>query len=172
MSTADSLREQFDELGVEPSDDVIGKCRNLKISFRENLQCLHSSHTFFLLLSTLSGLDMFADYNLDDPVEFVEKWMAFSISNLNGAEPTVDLLNDFEIKEFKNKKPSNAKSMRNGSKPTESKRLKVYNQDSDDEENDLLGNYVCITPKVSHDKFKIKQYLGETLEESPSAICI
>lgn len=86
-------------------------------------------------------------YHLDDPVEFVEKWMAFSISHLNGAEPTVQFLVDFENKELKNQNKANSKAKRvDGDRP----QLKVYNQESEDEENDILGAYVCITPKVSN----------------------
>lgn len=84
-------------------------------------------------------------YHLYDPVEFVEKWMAFSISNLSGADPNLPFLNDFENKEFRNQNPATAKQK----KPTGKSNLKVYNQESDEEENDLLGAYVCITPKVS-----------------------
>ncbi|CRK94630.1 CLUMA_CG008130, isoform A [Clunio marinus] len=69
--------------------------------------------------------------------------MAFSISHLEGAEPTIQYLIDMENKEYKNQ-------IRAGVKPKQSSKpsaLKVYNHDSDDEENDLLGAYVCITPK-------------------------
>lgn len=89
------------------------------------------------------GIEVCSVYRLDDPVEFVEKWMAFSISNLGGAEPTLQFISDFENKEFRNRKQASVKSS------TERTQLRVYNQESDDEENDLLGAYVCITPKVS-----------------------
>lgn len=85
-------------------------------------------------------------YNIDDPEQFVDKWMAFSINKFAGAEPTIQYLTDFENNELKNKIPA-TKSKRSGL--PERSQIKVYHQDSDDEENDLLGNYVCITPKVS-----------------------
>lgn len=96
-------------------------------------------------------------YHLEDPVEFVEKWMAFSISHLSGAEPTVQFLNDFENKELKNQSKVQAKSKR--VENSERSQLKVYNQESDDEENDILGAYVCITPKVSESFFTACNFL-------------
>jgi hypothetical protein len=75
--------------------------------------------------------------------------MAFSISQLNGAEPTIQYLIDMENKELKKNK--HVKNMKRSAEPSH---LKVYNQGSfdDDEEEKLLGSYVCITPKVSFHK--------------------
>lgn len=70
--------------------------------------------------------------------------MAFSISNLEGAEPSIKFLNDFENKIFRNQSEPKDKP-----KKQERPQIKVYNQESDDEENEILGAYVCITPKVS-----------------------
>lgn len=47
-----------------------------------------------------AGLDLCTTYRIDDPVEFVEQWMAFSVSHLGGAEPTLDNLSDLERKEL------------------------------------------------------------------------
>lgn len=74
MVSIESLREQFDEIGLEPSTDVIDKC-----------------------------LEICSRCGVDDPVEFVETWMAYSVSKLGGAEPTVDTLRDMESHEFANK---------------------------------------------------------------------
>lgn len=79
--------------------------------------------------------------------------MSFSISCLQGAEPSVANLAEFENKEFKNV-AKKAKKIDNKSRVP----LKVYNQDSDDDESDILGAYVCITPKVS--KLIIVNLLG------------
>lgn len=87
---------------------------------------------------------------LTDAEDFVDRWMAFSISNLGGAEPTLQYVNDFENKELKNQ-ITNTKSKK--AESSDRSKLKVYHQESDDEENDLLGNYVCITPKVSRYEF-------------------
>lgn len=100
----------------------------------------------------LTGLELCSEYLIDDPEQFVDKWMAFSINKFAGAEPTLQYLTDFENNELKNKNPA-AKIKR--STVPERSQIKVYHQDSEDEENDLLGNYVCITPKVSQ---KIPQF--------------
>lgn len=73
--------------------------------------------------------------------------MAYSISNLNGAEPTVDYLNEMENKQYKN---IQRKVLKRSSQ--KESRLKIYNQGNDEdmneEENELLGSYVTLTPKV------------------------
>lgn len=141
MVSVETLKEQFDELGVDPSDDVVEKCEFSGIGSKSAI--IH----FIVYFYSFSGLELGSIYHLDDPVEFVEKWMAFSISHLDGAEPTVQFLIDFENKELKNQNKSNAKQKRAAT--SEISQLKVYNQESDDEENDILGAYVCMTPKVS-----------------------
>lgn len=95
-------------------------------------------------LKPFSGFEICSVYNVDDAEEFVERWMSFSISSLGGDAPSIATLADFENKEFKN---ALKKSRKLDNK--DRVQLKVYNQDSDDEENELLGAYVCITPKVS-----------------------
>uniref|UniRef100_A0A0K8VHB5 DNA polymerase alpha subunit B n=1 Tax=Bactrocera latifrons TaxID=174628 RepID=A0A0K8VHB5_BACLA len=69
------IKQQFEEMGVEANEDVITK-----------------------------SLELCASYCLDDAAEFVEQWMAFSISNLNGAEPSVENLTEFERKVFQAKR--------------------------------------------------------------------
>lgn len=71
--------------------------------------------------------------------------MSFSINSLGGADPTLQYINDFENKEFKNQCKTNVKPQRKEARSE----VKVYNQESEDEENDIIGAYVCITPKVS-----------------------
>jgi len=51
------LKQQFDEMGVEPADSVLERCVELAIS-----------------------------YNIHDATEFVEQWMAFSLSHLHGED--------------------------------------------------------------------------------------
>ncbi|KAH8341990.1 hypothetical protein KR059_007554 [Drosophila kikkawai] len=63
------IKQQFDEMGVEPADAVLDKCLELAIS-----------------------------YNVLDATEFVEQWMAFSLSHLHGDDPTVENLGEFERK--------------------------------------------------------------------------
>ncbi|XP_058462447.1 DNA polymerase alpha subunit B isoform X2 [Malaya genurostris] len=142
MVSLESIKEQFDELGIEPSDEVANKCIEI---------CLRN--------------------DIDDPVEFVEQWMAFSVSKLNGAEPTVQNLRDMESHEYSNKKrkcatpsvvnrvrqsailasPRSGESGRNGSglNGAGSGGLVIYNnRETDSIENDVLGSYGCITPKA------------------------
>ncbi|KAH8251936.1 hypothetical protein KR038_011472 [Drosophila bunnanda] len=63
------IKQQFDEMGVEPAEAVLEKCMELAIS-----------------------------YNVLDATEFVEQWMAFSLSHLHGDDPTVENLGEFERK--------------------------------------------------------------------------
>ncbi|XP_058812050.1 DNA polymerase alpha subunit B [Topomyia yanbarensis] len=140
MVTLESIKEQFDELGIEPSDEVANKCIEI---------CLRN--------------------DVDDPVEFVEQWMAFSVSKLNGAEPTLDNLRDMESHEYANKtrrvaapsavnrvrqsavesSPRAGDLGRNGSGAGGSGGLVIYNNaEMDSIENDVLGSYGCITPKA------------------------
>lgn len=63
------LKHQFDEMGVEPSDDVLEKCIELALT-----------------------------YSIHDATEFVEQWMAFSLSHLHGEDPTAANLGEFERK--------------------------------------------------------------------------
>ncbi|XP_016987416.2 DNA polymerase alpha subunit B [Drosophila rhopaloa] len=63
------LKQQFDEMGVEPAEAVLDRCMELAIS-----------------------------YNVHDATEFVEQWMAFSLSHLHGEDPALDNLGDFERK--------------------------------------------------------------------------
>lgn len=51
-----------------------------------------------------TALELCTSYCVDDAAEFVEQWMAFSISNLNGAEPSVENLIEFERKVFQAKR--------------------------------------------------------------------
>lgn len=104
-------------------------------------------------LKKFSGLEIGFAHDLDDAEDFVNRWLSFSISNLNGAEPTVQYLTEMENREF-NKAQQN-QSRKRSSAAEKSSNLKVYKQGSniddevDDEDNALLGSYVCITPKVS-----------------------
>uniref|UniRef100_A0A1I8PVD8 DNA polymerase alpha subunit B N-terminal domain-containing protein n=2 Tax=Stomoxys calcitrans TaxID=35570 RepID=A0A1I8PVD8_STOCA len=69
------LKQEYDNMGIEPTQEVLYR-----------------------------SVDLCSSYNIEDAAEFVEQWVAFSISNLNGAEPTVDHLNEFERKVFQAKR--------------------------------------------------------------------
>lgn len=83
--------------------------------------------------------------------------MAYSISNLGGADPTIDFLIQMENRELNNVKGKQTKNLKRSSE--KSSNLKVYKQgnevddDVDEEESALLGSYVCLTPKVSQSLF-------------------
>ncbi|GBP79987.1 DNA polymerase alpha subunit B [Eumeta japonica] len=70
MATEELVKEQFEFLGIDIDSIVLAKCVKL---------C--------------------EEYNID-PETLVEQWMAYSVSNLNGAPPTEEHLNALERKEF------------------------------------------------------------------------
>uniref|UniRef100_A0A182NCT2 DNA polymerase alpha subunit B N-terminal domain-containing protein n=1 Tax=Anopheles dirus TaxID=7168 RepID=A0A182NCT2_9DIPT len=127
MVSIETIREQFDELGIEPSDEVVNKCIEI---------CLNN--------------------NIGDPVEFVEQWMAYSVSKLSGAEPTVAYLSEMEAHEYTAKARKASKiglgaGGNVGASPrVESKLSKITTyRNVDSAEQDVLEMYGCITPKVS-----------------------
>lgn len=93
------------------------------------------------------GVDLCITYSVD-PREFVEIFVAFCINHLNGADPTDSTLDDFERKELANHKAKNNKT-------TTSARIQQtnYEIDSDEEDDDVMGAYICTTPKVRNDFF-------------------
>lgn len=89
-----------------------------------------------------AGLDLSITHNID-PREFVEIFVAFSVNHLNGAEPTLSSLDDFERKELANYK----------NKPNETSKLQNFNDfdeigDDDDDTDDVMEAYICTTPNV------------------------
>lgn len=102
---------------------------------------------FFLFV----GLELCIDYDVSDPKEFVENYVAFSVNHLNGAEPTNDSLADFERKELANHK-SKAKVPSNRNQPQHRNQINDCEQyddvGMDDEGDDLMDAYICNTPKV------------------------
>uniref|UniRef100_A0A182PLF4 DNA polymerase alpha subunit B N-terminal domain-containing protein n=1 Tax=Anopheles epiroticus TaxID=199890 RepID=A0A182PLF4_9DIPT len=128
MVSIETIREQFDELGIEPSDEVLNKC-----------------------------IEICVNNDITDPVEFVEQWMAYSVSKLSGAEPTVAYLNEMEAREYTSKARKLSKlsniSAAGGSIGTspriEAKVAKITTyRNVDSVEQDVLEMYGCITPKV------------------------
>lgn len=86
--------------------------------------------------------------------EFVETWMAYALSNLDGADPTIEYINQFERKELKTY-TSQTQTKKPLSK-TETTPV-IYNRaDSnapsrgDTSSMDVLDVYAT-TPKVSHE---------------------
>lgn len=139
MVSIDTLREQFDELGIDPSAEVVDKC-----------------------------IEICTRCDIEDATEFVESWMAFSISKLSGAAPTVENLRDMESHEFANRTrkttvpsgvttptaSSRARPREDLESPTPTGEsspadLVIYsNKDLDAEESEVLVSYGCVTPKA------------------------
>ncbi|XP_062125556.1 DNA polymerase alpha subunit B [Drosophila sulfurigaster albostrigata] len=154
------LKQQFDEMGVEPTAPVLDKCMELAIS-----------------------------YNVNDATEFVEQWMAFSLSHLQGDEPTVANLGEFERKVLQtrrekggSKKPT--KSTTTSSLDTSS----LANYGLMEEDDPMLNDYVDEstastlphTPKAAKNQsrasalkagvlFSPASYSPKATKESPAA---
>uniref|UniRef100_A0A7G3AHA0 Dipeptidyl peptidase 3 n=1 Tax=Lutzomyia longipalpis TaxID=7200 RepID=A0A7G3AHA0_LUTLO len=126
MITVEALSREFDELGIEPNTEVLAKC-----------------------------IEICENHSIEDAVEFVEMWMAFSISCLGGAEPTVINLVDFERKEIIGKRvlqrdaPLRPKGDSAG-RPS-GDMLKIYSGGTAEEQprEKILDVYSCYSPKVS-----------------------
>lgn len=100
---------------------------------------------------------MCTEYEITDASEFVEEWMAYTISKLNGADPTLDTLGDMARHEFtKNTKKNVSKNVTRGS---DEGNIKVYGQKMDDLDDDIMGAYIVsdpMSPKVSGDNCLVR----------------
>ncbi|EAT47047.1 AAEL001823-PA [Aedes aegypti] len=143
MVSIDTFREQFDELGIDPSAEVVDKC-----------------------------IEICTRCDIEDATECIETWMAFSVSNLGGAGPTVENLRDMESHELANRACKTTVSpvvttptVSSRARPREdlgSPRptgesspagLVIYsNTDLDAEESEVLVSYSQITTKRSQDQ--------------------
>lgn len=115
------IKQQFDEMGVEPEDAVVEKCVDLAIT-----------------------------YNVSDATEFVEQWMAFSLSHLHGEDPTTDNLGEFERKVLQIRKD------KIGSK-TAAQKVKSYAAT----ETNSLATYGLI-----EDDPMMEDYMGDSVADS------
>lgn len=144
MATAESLSSSFEEYGFELSADIIAKCK-FHVKLFTHITASNSPSSSFV------GLELCIDYDVSDPKDFVENYVAFSVNHLNGAEPTNDSLADFERKELKQSK---AKVASNRNQPKHRNQINDYEQyedvGMDDEGDDLMDAYICNTPKVSY----------------------
>lgn len=68
-------------------------------------------------------------YNITDAEEFVEQWMAYSLSNFNGADPTVIRLNEFQLKGYQ-KEQENTPAATDDYRPYGNKRSRTSNANS------------------------------------------
>lgn len=97
------------------------------------------------------------EYIIEDPEEFVEQWLAFSLTNLGGKEPSIEYMNDFERKEFLNKAPKQS------SKYSPEKKFEDSNNDDLAFRNDIMDTYNTFdSPKVVFNLLK-KYYFAEGL---------
>lgn len=92
-------------------------------------------------------MDLCISYNITDPREFVEVYVAFTINHLNGAEPTLSALDDFERKELVNYKKKSAELAKSANTQRNLNDFEDFDDDGIDD--DVMGAYICTTPKVS-----------------------
>ncbi|KAH8310373.1 hypothetical protein KR044_001025 [Drosophila immigrans] len=121
------LKQQFDEMGVEPTAPVLDKCIELAIS-----------------------------YNIVDATEFVEQWMAFSLSHLKGDEPTTENLGEFERKVLQLKREKGGTK-----KPTTKSTVSSMNTSS-------LASYGLIEDEPMMDDY-VDADASSTLPHTPKA---
>ncbi|XP_017006219.2 DNA polymerase alpha subunit B [Drosophila takahashii] len=119
------LKQQFDEMGVEPADSVLDRCVELAIS-----------------------------YGVHDATEFVEQWMAFSLSHLQGEDPGLENLGDFERKVLQLRKEKMV-SKASASKP------KSYASSSAAQDTSSLASY-----GLMEDDPMLDDYVSESVVDS------
>ncbi|XP_064555314.1 DNA polymerase alpha subunit B [Drosophila montana] len=154
------LKQQFDEMGVEPSDAVLEKCIELALT-----------------------------YSIHDATEFVEQWMAFSLSHLHGDDPTPANLGEFERKvlQVKREKVGTTKlTHHTKSQPSalESSSLATYGLIEDDPMmDDYVGDSMStqpVTPKARNERartsimksgmvFSPASYTPQSAKRTPAA---
>ncbi|XP_030370575.1 DNA polymerase alpha subunit B [Scaptodrosophila lebanonensis] len=126
------IKQQFDEIGVDPNTEVLDKCVELALS-----------------------------YNIDDATEFVEQWMAFSLSHLHGDDPTIDNLGEFERKVLQlkrdkggSKKQASHKNIHTpvaSSRALETSALATYGLGADDgDDTTMMEEYASEDPTEPH----------------------
>ncbi|KAH8363553.1 hypothetical protein KR084_011573 [Drosophila pseudotakahashii] len=124
------LKQQFDEMGVEPADSVLDRCVELAIS-----------------------------YSVLDATEFVEQWMAFSLSHLHGEDPGLENLGDFERKVLQLRKD------KMGSQAASAPKSKSYASSSSVQDTSSLASY-----GVMEDDPMLDDYVSESAVDSSSAL--
>ncbi|CAH2094507.1 unnamed protein product [Euphydryas editha] len=119
MATEELVTEQFQFLGIEVSKEVLTKCVSL---------C--------------------TEYNIDAE-SFIEQWMAFSLTVLNGASPTIENLELLAKREFSKRSASRPNALPNEvTHSSTGTSLTVYGAHATiPSENDVMSNYMSVTPK-------------------------
>lgn len=139
MISTETIAEQFEELGLEPSAAILERCMLIRLSMKRTIQRLIVNCFWF------QGVHLCVEYSITDAVEFVERWVAFSLTHLNGADPTLDNLNELERKEFE-KNSKNANNAKN--KSTSNKTDNNSSSYDDFPDDDIMDSYGLHTPKV------------------------
>lgn len=117
MASEQLVTEQFQFLGIEVENEVLSKCKYLFVA--TSLVYAHVFTIWFALkvvvllepqnecsrlflywnLTTFQGVTLCEEYGVDAET-FTEQWMAFSLTHLSGAAPTVENLDLLARKEF------------------------------------------------------------------------
>ncbi|XP_047110076.1 DNA polymerase alpha subunit B isoform X1 [Schistocerca piceifrons] len=120
MFSKEGLREQFLSMGVRITDVALSKC-----------------------------LELCSTYNLSED-DLLETWMAYAVSNIGDADPTVDMLNQMERKELAKSIGTSATTSQNSSKKSS---LMVYNVSLPENTNhsEILQLYSTPTAKRKED---------------------
>ncbi|KDR20724.1 DNA polymerase alpha subunit B isoform X2 [Zootermopsis nevadensis] len=137
MVRKETLKEQFSYLGVSNvPEEVLGKCEEI---------------------CNLNGID---------EEELVEVWMAFSVSQLRGADPTLDTLVQMERKEFGKKQDHQPQPQQQSSRSQENTLVIYVGKESGDAEleDNILDSYSS-TPKA---KNKCGRYDDHTPDTRPA----
>ncbi|XP_047994218.1 DNA polymerase alpha subunit B [Leguminivora glycinivorella] len=117
MATEELLTEQFQFLGISVQKEVLAKCVSL---------C--------------------EEYDVEAET-FVEQWMAFSLTNLNGAPPNLDSLDSLERKEF-SKRADRLSAPVKDARTSTGKSVAVYGASvATQPDNEVLSKYIAVTPK-------------------------
>ncbi|KAL5284261.1 POLA2.2 family protein [Megaselia abdita] len=133
------IAKEFEEFGVDVNAEVLAKCLEICIS-----------------------------YNIEDASEFVEQWIAYSVSHFNGGEPTIEYLDEFERKDLAGKrdKQLNAKKQLNSTSALNGNAGGGGSNFQDDEDDEMLGAYICNTPKQG------QQHAVNKISRNPNKIII
>lgn len=133
----------FEEFDIDLSENMIQKCKNMQTSLTNQYYfgCIQCKNFFFCL-----GMHLCITYGIDQS-EFGEIFFTYCANNLNGADPTETTIDDFERKELMHYK-AKAKANTSGIAHQGTNDFDYGGIGSDGEDNDVMGAYICTTPKV------------------------
>lgn len=97
-----AILSEFEAIGVDLDSDSLGKCKWDR----------EISNTFQYNWLLVSGCEICTVQNITDAEEFVEQWMAYSLTKFGGADPTVVRLTDFQLKAYQKDQENHAPQMK------------------------------------------------------------